>query len=83
MVRISFNTGALERVIEEAGRKYAADLQSRLDRLSRELKGKSLEVAKSRVRREMPDRSTLSDAQIAEYATELIAGRRVRVDIKL
>lgn len=69
--------------VEKAYRQRASDMQATFDRLGRELKGQSLDAAKSRLRREWArDGGSLTDPELTEWATALIEGTRIVLDVQ-
>jgi hypothetical protein len=74
---------ALKKTAEQAYKERATDMQRMFDRLGRELKDQPLDVAKSRLQREWSrDGGSITDPELTEYATALVEGRRIVLDVQ-
>lgn len=74
---------SMKQQVEKAYRQRASEMQATFDRLGRELKGQSLDAAKSRLQREWArDGGSLTDPELTNYATALIEGRRIVLDVQ-
>lgn len=74
---------ATKQAVEKAYRSNATEMQRTFDRLGRELKGQSLDVAKSRLQREWSrDGGSLTDPELTEYATALVEGTRIELKVQ-
>jgi len=74
---------AMKQTVEKASHERAAEMQRTFDRLARDLEGQPIDVAKARLQREWSrDGGTLTDPALTEYATALVAGTRIVLDVQ-